>query len=92
MEVDLVATPLQHGRPEIVIQNHARLAGPGVEGVHVPAQEVLHGLVEEELQIQRPRVRQRDQKAGELAPGTTHHHLAEVGPVNLRLLVMERVP
>jgi hypothetical protein len=56
MEVDLVAAALQHGTAEVVIENHAGLAGPRLEGLPVPAQEVLQGLVEEELQIQRPPV------------------------------------
>src|SRR5512143_422288 len=67
MEVDLLAAALQHGTAEVVIENHARLTGPSLEGVHVPAQEILHGLIEEELQIQRPRVGERDEEAGELA-------------------------
>ena len=55
VEMNLVAASLQHGAIEIVVEDHARLAGPGLKGMHVAAQEVLHRLIEEELQVQRPR-------------------------------------
>jgi hypothetical protein len=56
------------------------------------AQKVFRGLVEEELQIQGARVRQRYQKAGQSAAGATDHEMAEVSPVHLRLFVMVRAP
>ncbi len=58
VEVDLIATPLQYGAAQIVVENDPRLARPGLKGMDVASQEVLHGLIEEELQIQRPRVGQ----------------------------------
>ena len=83
---DLIAATFQHGAFEIVVKNHSRLPGPGLKGMNVAAQEVLHGLIEEELQIQCPRIGQRDHEAGQSAPGTAHHHVAEVRPIDLRLL------
>ena len=47
--------PLQHRGLEVVVEHdsgHAREVG---EGSHVPAQEVLLGLVEEKLQVERAR-------------------------------------
>jgi len=43
-------------------------------------------LIEEELQVQRPRPGQGDHEAGELALGAADHDGPEVGPVNLCLL------
>src|SRR5215472_7549284 len=51
MEVDLIAAALQHGTAEIVIENHPRLSAPILKRMHVAAQKVLHGLIEEEFQI-----------------------------------------
>ena len=86
IEVNLVAAPLQHGDFEIVVKNHAGLAVPGLKGMHVAAQEVLRRLIEEELQIQSARIRQRHHEAGQSAAGAAHHHVTEVRPVDLRLL------
>src|SRR5258708_7553566 len=69
MEVDLIAAPLQHRTAKIVMKNHPRRARPGLKGVDMAAQEVLHGLVEERLQIQRSRVGQRYDKAGQTVSG-----------------------
>ena len=51
MEVNLIAAALQHGTAKIVIEDDPGLAGPGLEGMHMAAQEVLDSLVEEELKI-----------------------------------------
>ena len=42
-------------------------------------------LIEEELQVQRPRIGERDHEAGERPAGTADRDLAEVGPINLCL-------
>ena len=86
MEQNLIAAPFQHGALEIVVENHARLAGPGFKRMHVAAQEVLHRLIEEELQIQSARIGQRHHEAGQGALGAAHHHVAEVRPIDLPLL------
>src|ERR1019366_3750065 len=41
VEQDLIAATLQHAAFEIVVQDHSRLAGPGLKRVNVAAQEVL---------------------------------------------------
>jgi hypothetical protein len=63
MKVDLVATPFQYDTFEIVVENDARLAAPGRKSAHVTPQEVLHRLIEEELQIESSRVRQSHHEA-----------------------------
>jgi hypothetical protein len=54
--------------------------------MHVAAQEVFHGLIEEEFQIQSPRIRQRHHEAGQGSLGPPHHHVSKVSPIDLRLL------
>jgi len=56
------------------------------------SQEVLRRLIEEELQIQGARIRQGDDEAGQSPAGPAYHHVAEMRPIHLRLLIMERVP
>lgn len=86
VEENVAATPLQHGRLEIVVKNHAWLAVPGLKGMHMTAQEVLRRLIEKELQIQGARKRQGHDEAGQSAAGPAHHHVAEMSPIHLRLL------
>src|ERR1019366_3046798 len=78
-------------RRRIVVQDHSWLAGPGLKLMNVAAQEVLHRLIEEEFQIQRPRIGQRRHEAGQGALGATHHHVAEVCPIDLRLFPSKRM-
>jgi hypothetical protein len=59
--------------------------------MHVAAQEVLHALIEEELQVQSSRIRLRHHEAGQSSLGAAHHHLSEVSPIDLRLLAGERL-
>src|SRR5947208_446147 len=59
----------------------SRLSGPVFERVHVAAQEVLHSLVKEELQIQSSGIRQRHHKTGQGSFGAAHHHVPKVGPI-----------
>jgi hypothetical protein len=85
VKVDLIATPFQYGTAEIVIENDARLARPSLKGVDMAAQEVLHSLIEEKLQVQRTRVGQGDDKARQAPAGTSDCNFAEVRPIGLRL-------
>src|SRR5664279_678585 len=54
---NLIAPTFEHGTFQVVVKDHSRLPGPKFKGMHVAAQEVLHGLIEEELQIQGARIR-----------------------------------
>lgn len=86
VEMDQFAAPFLHHGAEIVVEDRARGSAEGLEGMHMAAQEVLHGLIKEELQIEGARVGQREDKATELAPGAAHGDFAEVRPIGWRLL------
>src|SRR5271166_716666 len=91
MKQDPIAAAFQHGALQVVVEDHARLAGPSFERMHVSAQKALHRLIEEELQIQGPRIGKRHDEAGQGALGAAHHYVAEVCPIHLRLLPWKRV-
>src|SRR5437764_4037635 len=91
VKLDLIAAALQHGAFEIVIKNHSRLPGPILKRMHVAAEEILHGLIEEELQIQSSGIRQRHHEAGQGSLGAAHHHVPKVSPIDLRLLAGKRL-
>ena len=59
--------------------------------MNVAAQEAFHCLIEEELQIEGARIRQRDHKAGQGAAGAAHRHMSEVRPVGLCLLARKHL-
>src|SRR5450631_2808454 len=59
MKQDVTAAALEDRAFEIVVKNHARLAGPGFKRMHVTAQKVLRRLIKEELQVQGSGIRQR---------------------------------
>src|SRR5713226_70430 len=54
---NLIAAAFEHGTFQVVVKDHSRLPGPEFKRVDVAAEEVLHGLIEEELQIQGARIR-----------------------------------
>src|SRR5207249_3044915 len=58
MKADRIAEPLQHSGFKIVIENEAWRIAPVAERVNMTAKEVFQRLIEEELQIERPGVRQ----------------------------------
>ena len=92
IEQNVAAPPLQHGRFEVVVEQDTRLSLPCLKGVHMAAQKVFRRLVEEELQIQGARVRQRHDEAGQSAAGAADHDVAEVCPVDLGLLARQMRP
>jgi hypothetical protein len=59
--------------------------------MHVAAQDIFPRLIEEELQIQGSRIGQCRHKAGQCALGSTHHHMTEVGLVDLGLFTGEHL-
>jgi hypothetical protein len=91
VEVNLVAAALQHRAAEIVIENHSGLADPVLESMDMAAQKVLHGLIEEELQIQCARVGQSHDETGQRSFGAAHGDMTEMGPVDLCLFGREGV-
>jgi hypothetical protein len=86
VEVDLISSALQHCTPKVVVENDPGLARPVLKSTDMSAQKVLHRLVEEELQIQRPRPGERGDEAGQRTAGAAHCNLTEVSPVYLGLL------
>ncbi len=53
VQVNFTTPEFQRSTAEIVVDDHARLGRPTLKGMHVAAQKVFHGLIEEELQIER---------------------------------------
>jgi len=89
--VYLIATPLQHRTAQVIVKDNSRHTGPGLEGMYMAAQEVLHALVEEELQIQRSRVGKRDHEARQAATGAAYGDFTEVRPIDLSLLGLKHM-
>ena len=85
VKVDVIAAPLEHGTFEIVIENHARRTGEVLKGMDVAAKNILHLLIEEKLQVERPRMGQGDDEARQRALGAADLYVAEVRPVGLSL-------
>jgi hypothetical protein len=54
--------------------------------MHMATQEVLHGLIEEELQIQSARPGQGHHKAGQLPLRPAHQDGTKAGPIDLAFL------
>ena len=91
MEAHCVAASLQHDDLGIVEEPLARDPTEGARGADERSGERVHGEVEDELAPQGPRVREHDHEEPQrpLSPG--HGDLADVRPVNLRLLTRERL-
>src|SRR5215831_15589756 len=75
MKVDRLASPFQHDRAHIVIEDDAWNPPPVGEGTNVSEQQTLKALVKKELEVERPAVGERQHKAGEAAPGATDANL-----------------
>lgn len=70
--MDRVTTTLEHGRPEVVVEQDPRRATELLERSDVAAQEILERLVEEEFDHERARPGQHEHEALEAgrAPAT----------------------
>ena len=90
MKGNVIAAPLHNGALQVVVEDYARLPVEERERMHVAAQEVFHGLIEEKLQVEGSRVRQRHHETGQRAFGAAHHHRSEVRPIDLSLLTWKR--
>ena len=58
MKADRVAATFDHGAFKIIVQQDPRDAAPSREGTNMSAQEIFHASVQEEAQINRPRIAQ----------------------------------
>jgi hypothetical protein len=85
MKVNLIATPFQHGTAEVIVEKDSWLPRPSLKRVDMAAQKVFHTLIEEEFQIQGPRVGKGDQKARQTATGPADGDFAKVCPIDLSL-------
>ena len=85
MEADRVAVTFNHCAFKIVVQQYPRDAVPSGEGTNMTTQEVFHPGVQEEAQINRPRIAQHHDKGQQWPARAADHQRTEHGPVNLSL-------
>ena len=78
--------PLQHRALEIVVEQDPRHAVPRRERCDVAAQEALHAGIEEEAQEDPARIAQHHDERHQRAAGAADAEMAEMPPVDLRLL------
>jgi hypothetical protein len=85
MKADGVAPAFHHRTAKVVIQQDSGQTGPVSKGMHVATQEALHALIEEELEVERPRVGERYHETGKPPAGSTDGHLPKMSPIDLAL-------
>ena len=85
MKMNGIAAPLEHGAAKIVVQQDSGKTLPVFKGMNVAAQKALHALVEEELEVQRPGIGERDDKAGKLPASPANGNFSKMRPVHLSL-------
>ena len=90
VEADRVAAALQHGALQVVVEHDPGAAAEGGEGLGVAADEGCAVGVEEEAQEDAARVAQHHDEGHQGAAGAADLQMAEVGPVDLRLLAGQR--
>ena len=90
VEADGVAHAFDHGALEVVVQQYPRHAAEGDEGQGVAAQEAVHAGVQEEAQEDHAAVTEHHHEAHERSPSAADLQVAEVAPVDLRLLSRQR--
>ena len=84
------AAAVEHGAAQVVVDEGAGDAAQGVEGLDVPAEEALKGLVEGEERGEGARVAEDHDEAGDGAGAASDADLAEGAPVDLCLLGDQR--
>ena len=87
---DRRAVALEHGALQVVIQKHARHAAPGGKGTGVAGEEARHAGVQEEAQVDRPRVRQHHHEGHQRPARPSDLQVPEVRPIDLGLLAWQR--
>ena len=86
MELDGGAASIEDGASEVVVDEGAGDAAQGVEGLDVPAEEALEGLVEGEEGGDGAGVAEDHDESGDGAGAVSDADLAEGAPVDLSLL------
>jgi len=86
IEAHGIPVPFADRRAQVVVEQMTRDPLKVRECVHVPAQEVLHRLIEEKPQEDPSRIRERQDEGGERSARGADHDVAEAGPIHLGLL------
>lgn len=89
MKADLVAMAFEHDRAEIVAGDGTRHPAEVLEGGDMAAEELGERRVEEKLDIERPRIDERQEEGRQSPPRPTYQDAAEVGPIDLRRLARQ---
>ncbi len=90
MKPDRLAHALKHGALQVVVQEHARHAGPCAKGAEVAAQEVLQPRAEEEAQVDRAGVAQDHHEGHQRTARAADRKTVEVRPVDRCLFAGQR--
>ncbi|CAE6873035.1 hypothetical protein R69658_08253 [Paraburkholderia aspalathi] len=90
VEANRVILTLKHSTFKVVVQDDLPEPTPMGERADMPAKEVLHPGIEEEVQINVARVREHHHEGHQRAPRPTDLHVAKVGPVTLHLFSRQR--
>lgn len=91
VETNSVGQPFDYGRLEIVVQQDSRTSSQFVQRANMTRNKVLKGLVEEELEVQRPGIGKREHEAAQSPRRPSDAHKSEVTPVHLPLLAGEHL-
>ena len=91
MKADRVAAALEHDGLGIIEEPLPRHAAERVAGAHQRTTQRVHRQVEHELAPHRARVRQHEHEQPQRALAARHRDLADVRPVDLRLLARQRL-
>ncbi len=70
MKVNRAALAIEHRAVEIVVDQDPGTAAHGVDGLDVPAEKALEGLVERKHRVDRARVPEHEHEAGQRALAT----------------------
>ncbi|MGF6292836.1 hypothetical protein QFZ98_004697 [Paraburkholderia youngii] len=86
VEADRITLTLEHGAPEIVVEEDPRQSGPRRKRAGGARQEAIHAGIKEEAQIDLPRPRQHHDEGHQWPARASDLQVIEMGPVNLALL------
>ena len=90
VEAHRAAVALGDCRAQVVVEQMSRASLKVRECVHMPAQEILDRLVQEEAQEDPARESQRQDECGERTARGANRDVAEAGPVHLSLFGAKR--
>jgi len=91
VEADRLPLPLEDGAFHVVVEQDPRHPVQRAEGLDMPAQKTLEGLIQHEDGMQRPRPAQHQDEGGEPPGSAPDGDRAEAPPIGLALLPGEEV-